>query len=86
MGTTGTPAPSNRDVSHPHPLLPQLAPQDLILRRKEDGWHVERARGGAVCEPLASLAEARLVGRTFAAACGRVWVYEERRWCVLDGD
>ena len=69
----------------PHPLLPQLARQDLVLRQAGDTWLVERADGRPICEPLATFPEARIVARTFGID-GRVWVHRAGDWTVLDRD
>jgi hypothetical protein len=67
-------------------LLPRLSPHDLVLRREAGVWHVEHASGQPVCEPVPTLAEARVIGRTFVEKTGRVWVCEGRHWSVLDDD
>jgi hypothetical protein len=48
-----------------------------VLRETPSGWFVEG--------PL-SLAEARLVGRTFASPAARVWMRSQRGWSLLDQD
>lgn len=70
----------------PHPVLPRLSSHDLVLRHDDRAWHVEHATGQPMCEPVTSLAEARLIGRTFVEAAGRVWVCEGGLWAVLDKD
>ena len=74
------------DVNRVPTPRPELAPRDLVLRRTSQGWHVMDATGRPVCEVLHSMAEARLIGRTFAMGRGRVWVQEPAGWSVLDGD
>ncbi|WP_239488597.1 hypothetical protein [Luteitalea sp. TBR-22] len=67
-------------------LPPKLSSRDLVLRQTGQGWRVEDATGRQVCETLSSMAEARLIGRTFAVGRARVWVYRQERWSLLDGD
>ncbi len=69
-----------------HPLLPKVAPRDLVLRSTPKGWLVEDAKGRQICETLDNIAEARLVGRTFVAPRGRVWVCDAGGWSLLDED
>jgi len=47
---------------------------------------VEDATGRRICETLQSIAEARLIGRTFVPPRGRVWVCREKEWSLLDDD
>ena len=69
-----------------HPLLPRLTNRDLVLRSTTEGWLVEDAAGHRICETLDSIAEARLIGRTFVPPRGRVWVCCEDGWTLLDDD
>lgn len=69
-----------------HPLQPKISTRDLVLRQTGDGWDVEDATGRRICETLSSMAEARLVGRTFVTSRGRVWVCHSHGWSVLDDD
>lgn len=74
------------DVIRLHPRLPRISAGDLVLRQTSQGWHVEDAGGRQICEPLTTMAEARLIGRTFVLGQGRVWVRTTDGWSVLDGD
>jgi hypothetical protein len=47
---------------------------------------VEDATGRRICETLQSIAEARLIGRTFVPPRGRVWICREQEWSLLDDD
>jgi hypothetical protein len=69
-----------------HPILPQLTTRDIVLRATTVGWLVEDAHGRPICETLDSIAEARLVGRTFVPARGKVWVCRKEGWALLDED
>ena len=69
-----------------HPLLPRLTNRDLVLRNTTEGWLVEDAAGHQICETLDSIAEARLIGRTFVPPRGRVWVCRDDGWTLLDED
>jgi hypothetical protein len=69
-----------------HPILPHLTNRDLVLRSTREGWLVEDATGHQICETLDSIAEARLIGRTFVLPRGRVWVCREDGWALLDDD
>jgi hypothetical protein len=73
-------------VASLHPILPQLNNRDLVLRSTTQGWLVEDASGRQICETLESMAEARLVSRTFVLPRGRVWVCRSEGWAVLDED
>lgn len=74
------------DVASIQPVLPKLSTRDLVLRESGTGWLVEDASGRQICETLTSIAEARLIGRTFVPARGRVWVCQAGRWAPLDDD
>lgn len=87
LSGTRASAPSSQGlVGPPHPFLPRVSSRDLVVRRTADGWLVEDASGRPICEILRSLAEARLVSRTFVPERGRVWVCDGRDWSVLDDD
>ena len=73
-------------VASLHPILPRLTNRDLVLRNTAEGWLVEDATGRQICETLDSIAEARLIGRTFVPSRGRVWVCRDDGWTVLDDD
>jgi hypothetical protein len=73
-------------VASPHPLLPRLTGRDLVLRSTKEGWLVENSAGLRICETLDSIAEARLIGRTFVPPRGRVWVCRDEEWSLLDDD
>jgi hypothetical protein len=67
-------------------MIPRLRPGDLVLRSTDVGWRVEDAGGRQICEVLHTIAEARLIGRTFVAPRGRVWICERAGWSLLDPD
>jgi hypothetical protein len=69
-----------------HPLLPAVTDRDLLVRHTADGWRVDDGYGRPICETLASIAEARLIGRTCVSARGRVWLRDLHGWVVLDDD
>lgn len=69
-----------------HPMLPRLSHRDIVLRDTTHGWRVEDATGRPMCESLASIAEARLIGRTFVPARGKVWMCRTTGWVLLDDD
>ena len=69
-----------------HPVIPMMFQRDLVIRETPGGWRVEDVDGRALCEPLRSLGEARLVGRTFVPAAGQVWVQRGAGWSRLDRD
>ena len=73
-------------VASLHPLLPRLTKLDLVLRSTTEGWFVEDATGRQICETLDSIAEARLIGRTFVQPRGRVWVCRDEGWTLLDDE
>ena len=73
-------------VATMHPLLPKLTNRDIVLRDTTTGWLVEDANGRPICETLDSIAEARLVGRTFVPPRGKVWVCRKEGWQLLDED
>jgi len=58
----------------------------MVLRDTTTGWLVEDPNGRPMCETLGSIAEARLLGRTFVPARGKVWVCRTDGWELLDED